>query len=61
MQYNIDTETQLIENKPLVSSSKKTQKVRRWREIEELKSRRDLLKELQDIDPSFNFSLHELI
>lgn len=59
MQYN--TETQLIENKPLISNSKKTQKARKWREIEELRSRRDLLKELQDIDPTFNFSLHELI
>lgn len=61
MQYNNHSETQLIENKALIRNIKKTQKVRKWREIEELKSRRKLLKELQDIDPSFNFSLNELI
>ena len=61
MQYNNDIETQLIENKPLISNIKKTQKVRKWQEIEELKSRRKLLKELQDIDSSFNFSINDLI
>ena len=60
MQYN-NTETQLIDNKPLISSIKKTPKARKWREIEELKSRRKLLKELQDIDPTFNISLDDLI
>ena len=61
MQHYNKPETQIIADKSLISNIKKTQKTRKWREIEELKSRRELLKELQDIDPSFNFSITDLI
>ncbi len=61
MQYSKGNEIQLTEHEPLLNGSKKTQKVRKWREIEALKSQRKLLKELQDIDPTFNFSVDDLI
>ena len=61
MQYNNNTETEIIDNKSLFSNIKKNKKVRKWREIAALKSRRKLLKELQEIDPTFSFSANDLI
>lgn len=61
MQHYNKPETQIIEHEPLFANIKKTKKTRKWREIEELKSRRELLKELQEIDPTFNFSLNDLV
>ncbi|WP_435237870.1 DUF3545 family protein [Psychromonas sp. PT13] len=37
--------------------TKKASKVRKWREIEALKARNQLSKELQDIDQSFKLSV----
>ncbi|WP_144210118.1 DUF3545 family protein [Shewanella donghaensis] len=40
--------------------SKSSNKKRKWREIEELKDRQRLLKELQDIDTSFDFDFEAM-
>jgi|GEM_PF-2681529 len=61
MLYNNNTETEITDNKSLFSNIKKNQKVRKWQEIAALKSRRKLLKELQEIDPTFSFSANDLI
>ena len=39
----------------------KRSKPRKWREIEEVKARLRLTKELHDIDQSFDFSLADLL
>jgi hypothetical protein len=43
------------------SRSKSTSKKRRWREIEAIKDKHRLLKELQDIDDSFDFDVNTLV
>jgi hypothetical protein len=40
---------------------KRTPKPRKWREIEHLKAKLSLAKELREIDPSFSFSVTDLI
>lgn len=42
---------------PYTQPMKKASKVRKWREIEALKARNQLSKELQDIDQSFKLSV----
>lgn len=42
-----------------VQPVKKSTKVRKWREIEALKARNKLSKELQDIDQSFELSVND--
>lgn len=44
---------------PYTQTTKKTTKARRWREIETLKARYRLSKELQDIDQSFELSVND--
>jgi len=41
-------------------TTKKTSRARKWREIEEIKARQHLMRELKNIDQSFDFSLSEL-
>jgi len=40
---------------------KKSTRTRKWREIEELKARQRLSRELREIDQSFDFSLSDLV
>ncbi len=61
MQYGKSHDIQLTEHELLLSSSKKTPKASKWREIEALQSQRKLLKELQDIDPTYSFSIDDLM
>lgn len=60
MQQSNKTEKQLMESSSLFSNAKKTQKSRKWREIEKFKARQQLLQELQEIDHSFNYPLNDL-
>ena len=48
------------EDKQHLNSVKRQAKPRKWREIEELKTKLLLAKELREIDPSFSFSQGEL-
>ena len=57
MQYNY-TETDI--DAVFFTPKKKAPKVRKWREIEAIKAQQQLLRELQEIDPSFTFSAAEL-
>jgi hypothetical protein len=41
--------------------SKSSSKKRKWREIETIKDKQRLLKELQDIDDSFDFDVNTLV
>ncbi|WP_025819617.1 DUF3545 family protein [Shewanella marina] len=41
--------------------TKSSGKKRKWREIEVLKEKRELLKELQDIDNSFNDDIDDIL
>ncbi|MBB1440917.1 DUF3545 family protein [Shewanella sp. SG41-4] len=41
--------------------SKSSSKKRKWREIEAIKDKQRLLKELQDIDDSFDFDVNTLV
>ena len=61
MQYNQND--MQITAAPILSFSpiKKKSKARKWREIEALKARQQLSKELHDIDQSFDFSLSDLL
>ncbi|MGX9462433.1 DUF3545 family protein [Shewanella sp. A14] len=43
------------------SRSKSSSKKRKWREIEAIKDKQRLLKELQDIDDSFDFDMSTLV
>ncbi|GGP40334.1 MULTISPECIES: DUF3545 family protein [Shewanella] len=43
------------------SRSKSSSKKRKWREIEAIKDKQRLLKELQDIDNSFDFDANTLV
>ena len=61
MLYNNREELE-FENKELFSPArKKGKKARMWREIEEVKARQQLSKELHEIDQSFAFSLTDLV
>ncbi|MGI2854396.1 DUF3545 family protein [Shewanella algae] len=43
------------------SRSRSSNKKRKWREIEALKDKHRLLKELQEIDSSFNYDIDSLL
>ncbi|BCV37486.1 MULTISPECIES: DUF3545 family protein [Shewanella] len=43
------------------SRSRSSSKKRKWREIEALKDKHRLLKELQEIDSSFNYDIDNLL
>ncbi|MBB1318723.1 DUF3545 family protein [Shewanella sp. SR43-4] len=43
------------------SRSKSSPKKRKWREIEAIKDKQRLLRELQDIDDSFDFDVNTLV
>ncbi|GGZ19434.1 MULTISPECIES: DUF3545 family protein [Shewanella] len=43
------------------SRSRSSSKKRKWREIEALKDKHRLLKELQEIDSSFNYDIDSLL
>lgn len=61
MQYP-NTDMPITDEQSLFSiPSKKTVKARKWREIEEIKARQKLAKELHDIDQGFEFSLTDLM
>ncbi|MFT6985766.1 MAG: ribonucleotide reductase beta subunit family protein with ferritin-like domain [Psychromonas sp.] len=60
MQYNHDTDLQIITDE-ILSPKKNAPKVRMWREIEEVKARQKLAKELYDIDPSFSLFYNQLV
>ena len=67
MQYS-NSATQETADSQLISDQaifytvkKKTAKARKWREIEELKSRQKLSRELREIDQDFVFSINELV
>lgn len=59
MHYNNYTEKHETDHGRLFIQTKKITK--KMAKIEELKARQQLLKELQDIDNRFNFSLKDLI
>ncbi len=63
MQYsNTDTENQFITDEALFFVPKKrTAKARRWREIEAVKARQKLSRELHDIDQDFDYCRSDLI
>ncbi len=55
-------ETQIIdENSLFFNAKKKSTRTRKWREIEEVKARQRLSRELREIDQSFVFSLSDLV
>lgn len=55
-------ETQMIDEDSLFFSPKrKSPRTRKWREIEEVKAQQRLSRELREIDPSFAFSLSDLV
>ncbi|MGB5445639.1 MAG: DUF3545 family protein [Psychromonas sp.] len=61
MQYNyteINIETDI--DAVFFTPKKKQPKVRKWREIEEIKAQQQLDRELREIDPSFAFLFSEL-
>lgn len=47
-------------DKQHLNATRRQAKPRKWREIEEVKAKLLLAKELRDIDPSFSFSQGEL-
>lgn len=60
MQDN-NMDTQIMDEQLLFSiPAKRPVKARKWREIEDIKARQKLAKELHDIDQSFEFSLTDL-
>lgn len=61
MPYNNSEEFEVNDKMLFSACKKKGQKARMWREIEEVKARQKLSKELQDIDQNFAFSLTDLI
>lgn len=59
---NNNVDMQIMDEQSLFSPLvKRPVKARKWREIEEIKARQKLAKELHDIDQSFEFSLTDLI
>ena len=61
MQYN-NTETKIFTDDTLFfAPPKKIPKARKWQEMETLKAQQKLLKELREIDQSFDYSLSELV
>jgi len=55
------TEKKMSDEEQLMfPTTKKTPRTRKWREIEEIKARQHLMRELKNIDQSFDFSLSEL-
>jgi len=49
------------EEQLLFPTMKKSKRARKWREIEELKARQHLMRELKNIDQNFDFLLSELL
>tara|TARA_R110001583_G_scaffold10698_2_gene49057 strand:- start:25036 stop:25221 length:186 start_codon:yes stop_codon:yes gene_type:complete len=57
-----DTQTSTIDDNSLFFTPKKKNiRIRKWREIEEIKAQQRLNKELQEIDQSFVYSLSDLV
>ncbi|WP_022940877.1 DUF3545 family protein [Psychromonas hadalis] len=55
-------ETQIINEESLFFiSNKKPTRTRKWREIEEIKAKQRLSRELREIDQSFVFSMTDLV
>ncbi|WP_019613149.1 DUF3545 family protein [Psychromonas ossibalaenae] len=63
MQYNnTDTDIQFITDEALFFIPKKrTAKTRKWREIEAVKARQKLSRELRDIDQDFDYCRNDLV
>ncbi|WP_037027413.1 DUF3545 family protein [Psychromonas aquimarina] len=63
MQYkNTDTDIQFITDEALFFIPKKrTAKARKWREIEAVKARQKLSRELRDIDQEFDYCRNDLV
>ncbi|PKF62002.1 DUF3545 domain-containing protein [Psychromonas sp. psych-6C06] len=58
----LNFETQMSDEDALFfTPKKKTSRTRKWREIEEIKERQRLSRELREIDQTFDFSLSELV
>ncbi|MCG6200386.1 DUF3545 family protein [Psychromonas antarctica] len=57
MQYLDRADIQASDDEKIYIPKKTTQRVRMWREIEEVKARQKLVKELREIDPSFSLVL----
>jgi len=49
------------EEQLLFPTAKKSKRTRKWREIEEIKARQHLKRELKNIDQNFDFLLSELL
>lgn len=57
-----NTETQMTDEDSLFFTPKrKSTRTRKWREIEDIKARQRLSRELREIDQSFEYSLSELV
>ncbi|TEW50647.1 DUF3545 family protein [Psychromonas algicola] len=57
IQFN---DLEMNNDKQHLSATKRQPKPRKWREIEEMKAKLLLARELREIDPSFSFSQGEL-
>ncbi|MCP4321848.1 MAG: DUF3545 family protein [Psychromonas sp.] len=56
------SETQMFDDDLLFfAPKKKSTRTRKWREIEDIKARQRLSRELREIDQSFVFSLSDLV
>lgn len=56
-----NSETQMTDDLLFFTPKKRVTRARKWREIEELKAQQRLVKELKEIDPSFEYSLLDLL
>lgn len=57
-----NVETQMINDDSLFfTPKKKLTRSRKWREIEEVKAQQRLRRELKEIDPSFDFTMADLV
>lgn len=61
MQIHNTQTTKVDDNSLFFTPKKKNTRVRKWREIEEIKAQHRLNKELQEIDQSFVYSLSDLV
>ena len=55
------TETTTENNSLFFTPKKQKARIRKWREIEDIKALQRLNKELQDIDQSYTYSLADLV
>ncbi len=57
-----NNETQIIDDDSLFfTPKKKAARTRKWREIEDIKARQRLTRELREIDQSFVYTLSDLV